>query len=264
VLFEGDFLNRVGVSVITGVLTSGLVSGIVQVIFKARFDRRLESHKGRLTAENAREIEHIRAESTIAAERFKKSYGLLAERQAEAVEAIYGHLAGIHLALLRLVSPGRFGGEPSDDELWKTLHDMRWAGMDHFRVKRLFLPADLGAEIDALIPSSRAARWRSGTKSGATIGERMTGRNRQSSGRRRMGKSRLRCANSKPSSDSFSRVEQSEGCCFHAIVRPGRAGPARGMARLVGRAARLPCDARFAYKVGVATPDPAVSSAPIV
>jgi len=29
-------------------------------------------------------------------------------------------------------------------------------------------------------------------------------------------------------------------------------------------AARLPADARFAYKVGVATPDAAVSSAPIV
>ena len=90
------------------------------------------------------------AESTIAAERFKKSYGLLAERQAEAVETIYRHLAEIHLALLRLVSPGRFGGEPTDPELLQTLHMKRWEGMDYFRAKRLFLPADLGTEVDAL------------------------------------------------------------------------------------------------------------------
>lgn len=149
-LFESEFWSGVGVPAITGIITSGLVASVVQVIFKARYDQRLESHKGRLTAENGREIERIRAESTIAAERFKKSYGLLAERQADAVETIYKHLVEIHVALLRLVSPGRFGGEPTDPELLQTLHTKRWEGMDYFRVKRLFLPADLGTEIDAL------------------------------------------------------------------------------------------------------------------
>lgn len=144
------FWSGIGTSAITGVITSGLVAGAVQVVFKARYDRQLETLKGRMTAENAREVERIRSESTIAAERFKKSYGLLAERQAEAVETIYKHLAEIHLALLRLVSPGRFGGEPTDPELLQTLHMKRWEGIDYFRAKRLFLPADLGTEVDAL------------------------------------------------------------------------------------------------------------------
>ncbi len=50
----------------------------------------------------------------------------------------------------RLVSPGRFGGEPSDVDRLQALHAKRWTAMDQFRHKRLFLPADLGAEIDAL------------------------------------------------------------------------------------------------------------------
>ncbi len=149
-LFDIAFWSGIGVPAVTGIITSGLVAGVVQVVFKARYDRQLESLKGSMAAETGREIERLRAESTIAAERFKKSYGLLAERQAEAVETIYRHLAEIHLALLRLVSPGRFGGEPTDPELLQTLHMKRWEGMDYFRAKRLFLPADLGTEIDAL------------------------------------------------------------------------------------------------------------------
>ena len=149
-LFDIAFWSGIGVPAVTGIITSGLVAGVVQVVFKARYDRQMESLKGSMAAETGREIERLRAESTIAAERFKKSYGLLAERQAEAVETIYRHLAEIHLALLRLVSPGRFGGEPTDPELLQTLHMKRWEGMDYFRAKRLFLPADLGTEIDAL------------------------------------------------------------------------------------------------------------------
>ena len=149
-LFDIAFWSGIGVPAVTGIITSGLVAGVVQVVFKARYGRQLESLKGSMAAETGREIERLRAESTIAAERFKKSYGLLAERQAEAVETIYRHLAEIHLALLRLVSPGRFGGEPTDPELLQTLHMKRWEGMDYFRAKRLFLPADLGTEIDAL------------------------------------------------------------------------------------------------------------------
>ena len=149
-LFDPAFWSSIGTPAVTSIVTSGLVAGLAQVVFKARYDRQLETLKGRLTAENAREVERIRADGAIAAERFKKSYGLMAERQAEAVESIYGHLADVHLALSRLVSPGRFGGEPSDVDLLHVLHDKRWAGMDHFRHKRLFLPADLGAEIDAL------------------------------------------------------------------------------------------------------------------
>ncbi len=149
-LLDLAFWSGIGTSAITGVITSGLMAGAVLVVFKARYDQQLETLKGRMAAENAREVERIRSESTIAAERFKKSYGLLAERQAEAVEAIYTHLAEIHLALLRLVSPGRFGGEPTDPELLQTLHMKRWEGIDYFRAKRLFLPADLGTEVDAL------------------------------------------------------------------------------------------------------------------
>ena len=149
-LFDIAFWSGIGTSAVTGIITSGLVAGVVQVVFKARYDRQLESLKGSMAAETGREIERLRAESTIAAERFKKSYGLLAERQAEAVETIYRHLAEIHLALLRLVSPGRFGGEPTDPELLQILHMKRWEGMDYFRAKRLFLPADLGTEVDAL------------------------------------------------------------------------------------------------------------------
>ncbi len=148
--FDLTFWSSIGAPAITGLVTSSLVVGLAQVVFKARFDRQLETLKGRLTAENAREVERIRTEGVIAAERFRKSYSLMAERQAEAVEGIYGHLAEVHLALSRLVSPGRFGGEPSDVDLLQALHDKRWTGMDHFRHKRLFLPADLGAEIDAL------------------------------------------------------------------------------------------------------------------
>jgi hypothetical protein len=148
--FDLAFWSGISTTAFTSIVTSGLVAGIVQVVFKARYDRDLETLKGRMTAENAREIERIRSDSTIAAERFKKSYGLLAERQAEAVETIYKHLAEVHLALLRLVSPGRFGGEPTDPELLQTLHTKRWEGMDYFRAKRLFLPPDLGTEIDAL------------------------------------------------------------------------------------------------------------------
>lgn len=148
--FDLAFWSGVGTATITAVVTSGLVAGLVQVVFKARYDRELETLKGRMAAENAREIERFRSDSTIAAERFKKSYGLLAERQAEAVETIYRHLAEVHLALLRLVSPGRFGGEPTDPELLRTLHMKRWEGMDYFRAKRLFLPPDLGTEVDAL------------------------------------------------------------------------------------------------------------------
>lgn len=149
-LFDIAFWSGIGTSAVTGIITSGLVAGVVQAVFKARYDRQLETLKGSMAAETGREIERLRAESTIAAERFKKSYGILAERQAEAVETIYKHLAEIHLALLRLVSPGRFGGEPTDPELLQTLHMKRWEGMDYFRAKRLFLPADLGTEVDAL------------------------------------------------------------------------------------------------------------------
>lgn len=206
--FDSAFWSGIVIPAITGFVTSGVVSGAVQLMFKARYDKRLESHKGRLTTETGREIERIRAESTIAAERFKKSYGLLAERQAEAVEAIYGHLVEAHVALLRLVSPGRFGGEPTDPELLQTLHIKRWEGMDYFRAKRLFLPADLGSEIDALYARLVGSEMGSGTTSVAWSGLPETGKSRESCGTRLTGRSLPRYATSKPSSVSSYKAEQ--------------------------------------------------------
>lgn len=147
---DASLWSGVGVPALTGVVTSGLMAGLVQTIFKARYDRRLESHKADLTATKEREIERIRADSTIAAERFKKSFGLLADRQAVVVEQIYSDLVDVHVALLQCLSPGRFGGEPSDADLLQTLHQTRWKGYLYFKQKRLFLPAELGAELDEL------------------------------------------------------------------------------------------------------------------
>ena len=148
---DASLWSTVGIPALTGMLTSGLVSGTVQLMFKARYDQRLESHKADLSLQHSREVEKIRSDGVIEAERFKKSFALMAERRAEAIEEMYGSLADVHLALMRCLNPGRFSGGSSESEMLNDLHEKRWKALDHFRRKKLFFPVDINSEVQSLL-----------------------------------------------------------------------------------------------------------------
>ena len=164
-MFDAGFWDGIGWTALTSVVTSSLVVGVLQVVIKSRLDGRLarqlvdanaknavalERQRAELVVQNERELQRIRGEAMREVERFKQRFTLLATRQVEAVEVIYKNLADTHSALLQLVSPGRFGGEPSDEELWLNVHNARWRGKEHLRTTRLYLPHDLGSEIDKI------------------------------------------------------------------------------------------------------------------
>ena len=168
-LFDTTFWNGLGWTAVTSIATSTVVAGLLQVRFKAHYDAvlaretavlsasnqtALETHKALLSAENGVALERLRVDATLSTERFKKSYGLLADRQAVVIEEMYKHLSGLEMALRQCVAPMTFHDTPSEAVRLQATYDAHWFAQLYLREKRLFMPPRIATDISDILENT--------------------------------------------------------------------------------------------------------------
>lgn len=122
----------------------------LKVQLKADADKQLESHKSILQAQNAIELERLRAQLAIAAAERNAQLSGLVPRRFDAIAVTYGNLVRFQQAVAELVQGWEFTGGPTRDARAKEVADAFEAFSTDFRRQRVYLTQQSADRVGAI------------------------------------------------------------------------------------------------------------------
>jgi len=134
-------------------VASGLVAWIIKAIFKELLRQDTETHKARLTAQNAKSIERLRADLKLVAVEHQVRYSALHAQAAETMAVLFERLEHIYAVLQDYVMPS--WGPKERQDRFPALADAYRALTTYFFPKRVFLPKDTAENVHDFIKLSR-------------------------------------------------------------------------------------------------------------
>ena len=129
----------------------GAVAFVVSSIFKARYDRKLETHKAELKHEYDLAAERLKGEIRVSVAERQVKFGRFYDEMATTITELYARLSELTDAVAAYIDPAQPHDRESMDERSKELCNVNAEFIRYFRRRRIFLPNKTSKHIDKLI-----------------------------------------------------------------------------------------------------------------